>query len=973
MPLSTSDIAALSRLVDEGGAVPAADRPLWLAQLAPEHAHLRDALREILEADPARQDGFLVHGPRLAWVDAEESSVQAGDRLGPYRLIRELGSGGMGKVWLADRAVGGVRREVALKLPRLAWDDGLAGRMARERDIGGLLEHPNIARLYDAGIDDRGRPYLAFEYVAGLALDAWSQAHALAIRERLQLFLQVARAVAYAHGRLVVHRDLKPSNVLVSDDGVAHLLDFGISKLLDEDAGGDSALTQERGRMLTPHYAAPEQLEGGVVTVASDVYSLGVLLYELLSGGRPFAGSSRSAAALEAAVLRGDPPAASSRVGDKAVARKLRGELDAILAKALRRDPAQRYPTVDAFAQDVERHLAGELVQARPDSVAYRWSKLVRRHWLGLSATAAVVLAIMAGGAMALVQAQRATRQAERARAATEFVSELFRLNAEGQDSSPGATFADRAATLIQTRFVNDPDMQADLLGAVSRVYGDMGADSLAGDYAQHQLDVLAKLPESRLRQIESLLQVSSARLHDEDDDAAEAAARRALELAESSPTLRLDALGWLARAQVQAGRRDAARDTLRLAGSLEDLTVTPGSTGTANLHAALLRLKVVEGRIGMMSPEADHVLELALQTEGPGSRIAEDLLLSRAHSLLGREQLEQARATFTRAMSIAHQRGGAARAGVAVETARFWSDAVPDDVPFEVAFQAIRGSQDTLRSMGASVPPVVRARVDYEMATVYSDWADVRRAQEWLEPSARILLAANPGLVARSNISRYRGKLAAYLGHDEEAVAQFAETLRLRERYYGRDDFRMTYYHVLLAMELADQGQVARATQVLEDDPARPRGVNVRYRESTLPFPMARLALASGDPARAGALLPSYETLIASKQRFAAVLYAKVACGTGHPADGVRLFQGALRMLEQGGTYRNDPGQAQMRAEAGLCALLAGDRNLARQLARRARQTFDEEPLIGPRFQAPLVELERKLGLSRPANVVAK
>ena len=204
MPRQPSDIAALSRLVDEGWALPAADRGRWLEQLPPAHAHLRDALREILEADPARQDGFLAPGPRLAGIDARESGVRAGDLLGPYRLIRKLGSGGMGKVWLADRAVGGLRREVALKLPRVAWDDGLAGRMARERDIGGLLEHPDIARLYDAGVDERGRPYLAFQYVAGLALDEWSSARSLAIRKRLQLFLQVARAVASAHGRLVV-------------------------------------------------------------------------------------------------------------------------------------------------------------------------------------------------------------------------------------------------------------------------------------------------------------------------------------------------------------------------------------------------------------------------------------------------------------------------------------------------------------------------------------------------------------------------------------------------------------------------------------------------------------------------------------------------------------------------------------------------------------------------------------------------
>src|SRR6185503_16576262 len=226
--------------------------------------------------------------------------------------------------------------------PRLAWGAGLAERMACERDIGALLAHPNIARLYDAGVDASGRPYLALEYIDGQPLDAWCDSQALGVPERLRLFLQVARAVAYAHGRLVVHRDLKPSNVLVTADGQAHLLDFGIARLLHDAAPGDLGLTQEQGRVLTPHYASPEQIQGEPITVASDVYSLGVLLYELLTAPLPFQ--------------------ASTRARDNGTARALRGEIDAILGRALKRVPASRYAGVDALVQDIERHLNGERV-----------------------------------------------------------------------------------------------------------------------------------------------------------------------------------------------------------------------------------------------------------------------------------------------------------------------------------------------------------------------------------------------------------------------------------------------------------------------------------------------------------------------------------------------------------------------------------------------------------------------------------
>jgi serine/threonine protein kinase len=291
MKLTIQQMALMSRLLDEALPLDEADRRRWLADLPPEYQDLAEALRAALRPDATKSaefQSFLEMPPDLQNVDSA-SGLQPGANVGPYVLLRSLGAGGMAEVWLARRADGAFKREVALKLPLLRQlRQDLAQRFAVERDILASLEHPNIARLYDAGIDTSGCPYLAMEYVRGQPLTDWCDAQSLGLSDRLKLFLQVLEAVRFAHEKQVIHRDLKPSNILVTPAAQVRLLDFGVAKLLEGDDADNTSLTSIYGRALTPDYASPELLRGNLVDVRSDIYSLGVLLYELLTGNRPY-------------------------------------------------------------------------------------------------------------------------------------------------------------------------------------------------------------------------------------------------------------------------------------------------------------------------------------------------------------------------------------------------------------------------------------------------------------------------------------------------------------------------------------------------------------------------------------------------------------------------------------------------------------------------------------------------------------
>jgi serine/threonine-protein kinase len=461
-----------------------------------------------------RVERLLAHAGRLEALDRERSlstdpvddaapGLAPGDAVGRYRIVRELGRGGMAVVFLAERADGELEQRVALKVLKRGTDtDEMLRRFALERRILASLEHPSIARVLDAGASADGRPFLAMEYVEGVPLDAHADGRRLSIAERLQLFLTVARAVAHAHGQLVLHRDLKPSNILVGTDGVPKLLDFGIAKLLDEAA--DEGLTRTGMRLLTPAYASPEQLRGEPVGVRSDVFQLGLLLRLLLAGpgGSGSEGPSQLLTRLSADALQA--VATARRLRPTRLRQHLRGDLETIVRKTLHPDPARRYSDVTTLVDDVERHLRSEPVRARPDGLAYVLSRFLRRHRVpALAATASIVLLAALGALHALRltrERDRAERAAVEARTASELLRRVFELSAPTRSLGEQITareLLDRTAAHLDT-LTPDPALRAEMQTVVGGVYRELALYPEATRLLDAALAVRRKAPGDR-------------------------------------------------------------------------------------------------------------------------------------------------------------------------------------------------------------------------------------------------------------------------------------------------------------------------------------------------------------------------------------------------------------------------------------------------------------------------------------------
>jgi len=536
----------LEELLDEGpSGLALRDAPAIRAEvnsLLAAHDEVRGDFLEELDSQGASEILESIAGPCVP------------DRIGPYRVRNELGRGGMGVVYLADRVDGAFEQRVALKLIKRGMDtDSILRRFLYERQILARLEHPNIARLLDGGVTEEGQPWFAMELVGGVPLTVWSDQRRLPLDERIRLFEDVCGAVGYAHRNLVVHRDLKPSNVLVTPAGAVKLLDFGIAKLLASDDDRTTLLETEIGsRLATPEYCAPEQLRGEPISTATDVYSLGALLYELLCGAKPVALENRSLESALEAITQNEPVRPSSRLSDEAAVvrgptkrqleRALRGDLDTIVLKALRKRPERRYSGSDELAEDLRRYRRGLPVHARPDRWSYRTGRFVRRHWLGVTMTTLLVTSLTLGLIGTTWQGRRATEERDRARAEAarteqvkNFLIELFRATgpnvARGDELTAHDVLA-RGIARIDSEFEDQPDLRAELLATVANATIELGDPERGLQLYERAVPLVTESsPESELRRADLLNGLGEAYAHLSRLEEAEATHRAVLAL----------------------------------------------------------------------------------------------------------------------------------------------------------------------------------------------------------------------------------------------------------------------------------------------------------------------------------------------------------------------------------------------------------------------------------------------------------
>ncbi|HEX4972279.1 MAG TPA: serine/threonine-protein kinase [Steroidobacteraceae bacterium] len=481
-------------------------------------ADLADLVAQYAEMD---REGFLAD-PVVRPV--QEPGLQ-GQVIGSYTLDSLLGQGGMGTVWLAHRSDGRYEAHVAVKLlnPALLGPGGIE-RFRREGQALGRLTHPNIARLIDAGVTQSGQPYLVIDYVAGETITKYCDVRQLDATGRVRLFLAVLAAIAHAHAKFILHRDIKPSNILVTAEGQVKLLDFGIAKLLDDstEATPMSDLTRLGAYAFTPEYAAPEQVHGSEVTTATDVYSLGALLYVLLTGRHPTVGAGRTPLERLRAIVDTEPLRPSEAAG----ARALRGDLDNIVLKALKKNPAERYPNVEALAEDLRRYLSHEPVSARPDSLGYRAGKFIMRNRLAVGAAAIVLATIVAGAGVSIWQAVEATRQRDRALslsarnlAVIDFVNGMLTEVAPAEQPVRVADLIERSKSIL-IREDDIPEHRAAILSMLSSYYLSSGKPAQAQDMLTRARDLTAATTDADLRALVLCESAYAASLLGRPDDA---------------------------------------------------------------------------------------------------------------------------------------------------------------------------------------------------------------------------------------------------------------------------------------------------------------------------------------------------------------------------------------------------------------------------------------------------------------------
>lgn len=842
------------RILDRALELRGDERSAFLLEACGDDAILRSDIETLLRADAC--GGLPLDAPVEKYADAlvgeiadgaPASDTAIGRRVGPYRLVREIGRGGMGVVYLAERDDGQFEQRVAIKLLPPGLDTAERERRLRsERQILASLEHPNIARLLDGGVTADGLPFLAIEYIEGMPIHRYCDKRRLGIKQRLALMLGVCDAVQYAHRKLIVHRDLKPANILVTADGQVTLLDFGIAKLLDPEADApDTPLTRTGMRPLTPEYASPEQVRGEPITTGSDVYQLGVLLFELLTGQRPYRFDTRSPAEAERVICTQVPPRPSGVVRRSSpergkagrlrattperLERSLRGDLDAIVLMALRKEPERRYASAAALAEDVRRHLAALPVTARPDSLSYRARKFVHRHAVGVAASLGVLLLV--GGTVSIYtyrlaqERDRAEQAAEDARLeerktrqVAEFVTGLF--NVANPDRSEAADLTardllDRGADRIESGLTGQPLVRASMLDVIGLAYSGLGLY----DRARPLLDTALALRRQHLG-----------------DESAEVA----------------ESLGHLGTVLHRQGDLEGARRHHRQALAIQQDTAGADSRQLVEVLTNLGWVEEEDANYQSARRHLERAVAIHDRLDGPeDASFARTLyMLASVHRRL--DDYQHAVRLYVRALSVLEQELGPDHINVAriVDGLAMTKHALGE---YDEARQLYeRSLRITKAQLGPDHPEVATAAANFSV--FLKRVGEFRRAMELYEQALRIEEAAlgpeNPYI---SYTLLGLGRLYLQLGQYDRAKPYIERAATLRRAGYGARSSRYAGPLLTLGKIALRTGNPKEARRLLEQalEIQREAQPDATVNQAPAMVALAELAVYTGDPAR--------------------------------------------------------------------------------------------------------------------------
>ncbi|HET9514755.1 MAG TPA: serine/threonine-protein kinase [Gemmatimonadales bacterium] len=937
----------IEELLDGVLDLPPEQRSAWLVRACDGDEPLREAVEKLVAAceQPTRLPPSPVDlaAPLLARMAAEPEPEPAPERVGPWRMVRELGHGGMGTVYLAERDDEQFRKQVAIKILRrgIAGED-LTRRFRHERQILASLDHPNIARMLDGGMES-GAPYIVMEFVDGVPLDTFCRRHQLPLNRRLELFADVCAAVQYAHQNLVVHRDLKPSNILVTDDGQVKLLDFGIAKLLEEEDAVEAApLTRTGLRLMTPEYAAPEQVRGGLITTATDVYALGIVLYELLAGRRPYEVKGRSLSEIERVVCQSEPvrpstAAARERAGADPLPRRLRGDLDVITLKALRKEPERRYQSVAELLDDLRRYRDGLPILARPDTFFYRARKFGGRHRVAIGVAGLALATLLAGALRERGLRAEAEAEAAKARAVKDFLVGIFQASdpygrtPEQERAVTAQGLLDRGRERVDSALGGQPEIQGEMLSVLGGVYSNLGLYAEAAPLFERSLVLRRELFSERSAAVaESMTELADVYQRQGHYARADSLLRHALALRQDLHGRRsLEAarsLDRLATVLEQQSRYADAEPLYREALAIRTERLGPRHLDVAESMLNLSLLLYWKAEYDASEQMAREAIEIRQEQLGPRHLLVALAMHNLAQVQHARGELADAERLFRESLELKKEAFGGPHPRITVHLNNY-ARVLRERGKYAEAERLFREALTLDRGLFGEEHPYVAASMD-NLAALLLEQGRFDEADSLFERALavnRTLLGERSTRVALtlSNI----GMLQHRRGDLARSEATYRDALLLYREIFGPDHLYVALVTGNLAPVVRDRGRLGEAEQLYRAVLAKLEAGMPRTRARLAPVlvGLGRTLVADGKAAEARPLLERGLDLFRAQYGEEDWHTAEARYGLGLALAALDRRDEAAALLRQSLTALQPFRAAQPRLVQGATAALAG------------------------------------------------